>query len=579
MPMNRTRTLGAGALAVATAAGVLLAAQRASACGGFFCNRPQNPTELPVAQTAENVLFAMDRTADGKYKLEAHIQIFYTGPADKFSWVVPVDSLPTLSTGSDQIFTLLAAATQPQFQLDLRDEGTCRDGNPAIFGGTGGGGGAVPTPPMASATQGGGGVTVEFRGSVGPFDAAVIKAGDPMALKDWLRENMYYLSDEGAKLIDVYVLEQKHFVALKLQPGKGNTEIRPIVLRFEGPGPCVPLRLTAVAALRDLGINLWVLAEHRVVPENYYEIVLNEARIDWLRNGQNYRDLIKQAADEAGGNAFAVDFAADTPTMELPLLQVDLTRLRTIIVPPDALDEIARLGLPRDATLLQILRKHIPEPQLLKDMKIDEVSFYNQLRVYWEQYRAAFDPVDGDALAADIETEILAPLRNARTLFQSHRKLTRLATFISPEEMSVDPTFIENTTLPDVPAVRQAKAFRACGNRDYTWCKAPIRVELSDGRKVWFKSPGDAGWCGGPGPYDRAGVDGAPALEVGWKRAAAGDGQMKFDNRAAIASAVTTQNNSVQSGCSCALGSRTRGAPLWLLGLAALLIARRRRPR
>jgi hypothetical protein len=572
MRMHGMTSLGVGAV---VAAAVLLVPEGASACGGFFCNRPQNPTDLPVAQTAENVLFAMDRTADGQYRLEAHIQIFYTGPADKFSWVVPVDGLPALSTGSDRIFTLLAAATQPRFQLDLQDEGTCReDGSQRFSSGSAKSDGSAAYP--APGGNPGGGVQVEFRGNVGPFDAAVIKAGDPAALKEWLRQNMYYLSDEAARLIDVYVLEQKHFVALKLQPGKGTTEIRPIVLRFEGPGPCVPLRLTAVAALRDLGINLWVLAEHRVVPENYYEIVLNEAKIDWLRGGQNYRDLIKQAADEAGGNAFAVDFAGDAAAVQIPLLQVDLARLRTIIVPPDALDEIARLGLPRDGTLLQILRKYIPEPQLLQDMNIDEVTFYNQLRFYWQQYRAAFAAVDGDALAAEIETEILAPQRNARALFDSHRKLTRLATFISPEEMSVDPTFVENTTLPDVPALRQAKAYRACGNRVYTRCDAPIRVELSDGRHLWFKAPSGPGWCGPPGPYDRAGLDAAPSLEVGWKRASAGEGQMRFDNRGAIAAAITAQNDSVASGCSCTLGGRGRGLPLWLLAVPGLLLARRR---
>src|SRR5688500_13846283 len=81
--------LGAAAL-------LLLPASPAQACGGFFCNQPDDPFNLPVAQTAENVLFAMDRDPSGQFKLEAHVQIFYTGPADKFSWVVPVDSAPTV---------------------------------------------------------------------------------------------------------------------------------------------------------------------------------------------------------------------------------------------------------------------------------------------------------------------------------------------------------------------------------------------------------------------------------------------------------------------------------------------------
>ena len=36
-------------------------------------------------------------------------------------------------------------------------------------------------------------------------------------------------------------------------------------------------------------------------------------------------------------------------------------------------------------------------------------------------------------------------------LLDSHPRLTRLSTFISPEEMTIDPTFTMNSSLPDVP--------------------------------------------------------------------------------------------------------------------------------
>jgi hypothetical protein len=562
---------------LAFGAAALVPVSRAAACGGFFCNRPVAPDDLPVAQTAENVLFAMERGPDGKIHLEAHIQIFYTGPADQFSWVVPVDSMPTLSTGSDRIFQLLDAPTRPRFRLDVTTAGVCKDDGPTF------GASASDSAKSGSSESGApgnrGGVDVTFRGNVGPFDAAILTAGDPAALKAWLRENMYYLSDEGSKLLDDYVLEQKFFVALRLRPGKGTTEIRPIVLRFDGPGPCVPLRLTAVAALRDLKINLWVLAANRVVPENYYEIKINDARIDWPRNGVNYPDLVKQAADEAGGNAFTVDFAGDTAPLRvgLPVLVVDLTRLRTVTRAPDALDEIMRAGLAGDTTLLGILRQHIPQPQALKDMGIPENAFYNQLRFYFDRYPQLFDPVDGNALADQIDADLVAPQRQARSLLERFPKLTRLSTFISPEEMSVDPTFTENTTLPDVPATRLAVGVRECGVRAYTRCQAPLRVTLPDGQTIWYKAPAGEGWCGALAAYDRGGVDRMPALELGWMRQAAGEGRLTFDKRAEIARAIEDHNDDVQ-GCSCALGARPRRGAAWLLPLALLgVFAGRRR--
>jgi hypothetical protein len=569
------------ALVAAGVIALVFQAHRASACGGFFCNQPLTPTDLPVAQTGENVLFAMDRAPDGRNHLEAHIQIFYTGPADHFSWVVPVDGLPTLDVGSNRIFTLLDQATRPQFQLTMSTEGICRDEGVGVLGtrsasdssakSDGGAGGPRPTSMVEVVSQ----------GDVGPFAFAVVRSDDPGALKSWLRENLYYLSDQAAALIDDYVREGKYFVALKLQPGKGVSEIRPIVLRFDGPGPCVPLRLTAIAALRDLRINLWVLAEHRVVPENYFEIEINEAKIDWIRGGQNYPDLVKQAADEAGGNAFAVDFAGPTASLRASLgslaVHYDLSRLATLSSPPDVLDEIARLGLPRDSALLEILRKHIPEPQVYRDMGISETTFYNQLRSFYSQSPGLFAPVDPAALVKDIDDTFIQPLQRAGALFDAHPRLTRLTTFISPEEMSVDPLFTENTTLGDVPAVRAARGFLVCGLREYTRCQAPIRAELPGGQTVWYRAPQPDGWCGNPSAgYDRGGLDGMPSLQAGWMRQTAGDGLLRFDNRAAIARAVAAQNARVQSGCSCALGGRAGAAPAVLLLAGLALVVRRR---
>src|SRR5438128_8745707 len=96
----------------------LLAAPRAHACGGLFCDgRPPNPfSPLPVAQNGENVVFAIDKDpAGGATRLTAHIQILYTGDAAKFSWIVPVDAAPTVDVGTDQLFTSLLGATQPRF--------------------------------------------------------------------------------------------------------------------------------------------------------------------------------------------------------------------------------------------------------------------------------------------------------------------------------------------------------------------------------------------------------------------------------------------------------------------------------
>jgi hypothetical protein len=540
--------LGLGALVLL----LLLPPPMARACGGFFCNQPDNPFDLPVAQTAENVLFAMERDASGQFKLEAHVQIFYTGPADKFSWVVPVDSAPELGVGSNAVFSALLNATRPSFGLDWRVEGTCREPPggyppPSVSSPTPGAGGSFD----AASAAGDGGVTVSFRGDVGPYDAAVIKSddpGNPAPLIDWLNANMYFVTPEGARLIAEYVKENKHFVAIKLLSQAGVNEIQPLVMRFLGPGPCVPLRLTSIAAIRDLKVNLWVLAEHRVVPDNFFEIVINEARIDWFRAGANYEDLVKAAANEAGGNAFATEYAGPSAMLGQSLYQpgqYDLSAVRLATTPPDALN---RLGsFPRDASLLAVLRTHIPVPEVLVKMGIDERTFYNQLGSYWQQYQASFKAFSGAAFADDLEAKIVEPLRKAQALFDKHRKVTRMSTFISPDEMKVDPTFVLNPTLPDVPAKRVATAYRVCGNQEYTLCDAPVRLELRDGQAIWFR-PAPQPVCYGPAfDFGRAALDDLPAMSAAWARTSAGEGAKRFDNASEIRQKLAAHNLAVSA--------------------------------
>jgi hypothetical protein len=601
---SRNRSRGRGAVfLVAVLGGIAVAAApgTAAACGGFFCNRPVDPADVQVAQTAENVLFAMDRDPSGQFKLEAHVQIFYTGPADKFSWVVPVDSQPTLDVGSNAVFTALLGATQPSFGITWTTVGICKDASrSADQNGTAGTGGSAGSGGPAFGAPTAGGVSVAFRGDVGPYDAAVIKStdrNDPKPLLDWLTENKYYVSPEATQLIAQYVLEDKYFVAIRLLSGTGVKEIQPLVMRFVGPGPCVPLRLTSIAAIRDLKVNLWVLAAERVVPSNFYEIEINQARLDWFNGGKNYDELVKEAANQAGGNAFVTEYVGPTAMLALQLYQpgrYNIAPIRAAATPPDAMEQLINQGFTANSILLDVLRKYIPVPAVLTQMGISEQAFYNQMRVFWQQYRNDFAPFNPAAFATELEAKLITPLRNAQNLIDGHSKLTRLSTFISPEEMLVDPTFVMNGSLPDVPAQRTAQASLVCGDRQFSACEAPVRLAVPDGQILWFQPEAAPVCYGSAFGYQRNAIDSMPALATGWMRTGAGEGGKRFDNTAMIRQAVTDQNArvaaqyqstgvvpDVNGGCSCGVlgGDAGRGLSggALLLALAAGLWWRHRR--
>ncbi len=548
---NRLTVLAALVIAGGLGAVVLLGSPDAArACGGLFCNsRPPDPfAPLPVAQTGENVVFAIDKDpAGGAPTLVAHIQILYAGDAAKFSWVVPVDAAPTLGVGTDRLFSTLASATQPRFTTQSLIDGQCL---PALRSGTAFDGTASPTMggsdagvPPPNVTSGGAGVTVSFQGAVGPFDAAVIQSADPMALRMWLTENGYVVSEQAVGLIDGYVREGKYFVALKLLNGVGVRAIQPIVLTFKGIEPCVPLRLTAIAANPDMQVRMWVLGDRRAVPKNVYEMKIDDARIDWISGGSNYNALVMQAANEAGGNAFVTEYAGPSSIAARSLWfdgQYDLTILRAAMTPPVYVQELIRLGLSNDPQTLTLLAKHIPMPDAVRTMGITESQFYGNLPLYWSQY--AFPPFDLATLTTDISVKVIEPRHTAQMMIDRHPYLTRLNTFISPEEMDKDPLFIVNRDLPEIPVVRTAIFRTMCGNMQFMACNAPIRAEFPDGRMAWVRTGSTAATCTGQ-PYDFSKLKGLPAADVVWQREETGEGTRAIDNASVIQAGLLQNNN------------------------------------
>src|SRR6185503_3439103 len=138
---------------------------------------------LQIAQAAENVLFVMDTDpASGAKRVEAHVQILYTGPASKFSWIVPVTAVPPVDVGWDILFDRIEPPTRPSFQLTSQVEGTCKGG------GGGGGIGCGSAVGSSSGGNAGGGlppaaVDVLSRGSVGPYEYVVVRSEDGATLR------------------------------------------------------------------------------------------------------------------------------------------------------------------------------------------------------------------------------------------------------------------------------------------------------------------------------------------------------------------------------------------------------------
>jgi hypothetical protein len=468
-PLTRL-ALSAAALWGATAVSVPLPA---SACGGLFCAR------TPVDQAGEKILFIQDGDS-----VIAHVQIQYQGDAKDFSWVVPVPTEPTLGVGSDALFQQMRTTTRPTFTLNMTTDGTCKAET------------RMMSPRSANTAGAPGGVNVVSQAQVGPYDTAVLKADDPGALKKWLTDNAYVIPDKLDPLLDPYVAGKYFFVALKLTKDRSAGDVQPIVLKYKATKPGIPIRLTSVAAIPNMAVFVWVLGDHRAIPENYRHAVINEARIDWVNAGQNYSQVVTDAMTEAGGQAFVTDYAGNSSAVTLDSFKTDGFNLDAL---RQATDPIKFAALVRDQGYFTanvqsfgggpagpspygleaaFLKRYIAKPDSLKD--VDDATFYGSLATYATQLSAAQTTVDTTKAVQELQDTFVKPFDDIRAQFAKHSYMTGLFTTMSPAQMTQDPTFLFNPDLPKVSNVHTAEGVVKCSSGVF-FTDAPILIKLKNG--------------------------------------------------------------------------------------------------
>ncbi len=465
--------------AVVTAAvGVMMWAGRAEACG---CFAPPDPT-VPVVQAGERILFAVNNG-----QVTAHIQIQYQGDAKDFGWLLPVPSVPTLKIGTEELFTQLIATTQPRYQVTVKATGNCQ----GFFGG--GFGGLAPNASrgVSEDSSAGGGSPLVIQSSIGPYDYAVLKADNKDAMFKWLSDNRYFVPGGTDSVVGPYIRPGSFFLALKLQSGKSAGDIQPVVLNYPSDLPMIPIILTSVAAQPNMGIQVWMLGNGRAIPRNYRHVVLNDSQIDWLGLARNYNDVVIQANSEAPEkHAYHTEYAGTADVMKDVLdnpnrfgNQTDLAAQVTPVTFVQYLFSHNFAPVPATTnmgfrptlqvlppTLKALVLKAIPFPATLANRTTDD-QFLSNLEFWLGSFKAQ-NPglfvgyetnLNSAELAAEIFDKVVKPAREANTLFTQFPKLTRLYTTLSPEDMTRDPVFSFNPSLPDYSKDHNATYEVNCG--------------------------------------------------------------------------------------------------------------------
>jgi hypothetical protein len=549
-------------LPIAVSSLVPLAPAIAEACGGVFCDA--GPQSMPVDQSGENILFVLEDD-----RVETHIQIQYEGDPAKFGWVIPLTAVPDFSIGSDALFQSLLTATVPTYGFtttmdDCRPRpgfGGARDDS-VSFGGEGEDGGGDTGDP--------GGPDILLQETVGAFDIVVLSGGDVTEVIAWLDENGYQQDPDAAPILEEYLQEGLLFGAIKLTGGAGVDQIHPIVLSYEGTEPCVPLRLTRIAATEDMDVRTFFLSEHRVVPTNYRHVLVNPLKVDWLSVGANYKEAITAAVDaeHADGRAFVTEYAGPSQVVPQdglldPRWNAEAFLSRTAL---EVVDELEAQGLvscpgPAEGCLAQHPLIEALAAELLLPAGVSLGAFHECPECFVES-----SPYDPQVFSQAIAERIIAPGQHAQALLARWPYVTRMYTTISPHEMIADPMFHENADLSDVPNVRTADRLLRCnGDSVFT---------LPDGREVYL--PQGSAWPAFQGemPWDEE-VTEIPAQGAPMELA---DKTEEIDE---LLAAYNADLGWPLHGCAaCRVSGRDRrGAslPLLLLALGVGGVVRRRR--
>ncbi|MSP59877.1 MAG: DUF2330 domain-containing protein [Myxococcales bacterium] len=544
-------------LLTVAAAALLLAENQASACG---CFAPPDPTR-PIVQAGERIVFAVSGT-----EITAHIQIQYAGSAEEFGWLLPLPSLPTLELGVDELFAKLIEKTQPQFQLRQVFPNNCFNNNQGGFGsGAAYDLGRAPSD-LGMAGSGGPPSPLVVQDTIGPYDYAVLKADSKKDMLDWLAKNHYFVPAGTTDAVDPYIHPGAFFLALKLRSGQSSGSIQPVVVRYASDLPMIPLVLTSVAAQENMGIQVWVLGPARAIPRNYYHTVLNDAAIDWLSPTATYKDLITRAvADAPGRHSFVTEFAGSASVMRNVLNSPgrfgDRVALRTLTDASLYLRFLRNNGFLPSSTLVAILQKHLPMPAALAAQGISPGTFYWNFDIFKNQQpdlfpngAPRFDPI---LLTADLEARVIKPTLAAGKLFDPLPYLTQLYTTLSPLDMTKDPAFSFNPSLPDVSNVRKATLTWRC-HPDHSGY-APEALN-TDGGFAWY-------YRAGSNPNDLPKLPASLRTEV---LRESGPPEVVTDNRAQIEAALGMTS---ESGCRVATGfdpARAITLLALLLGLCVL---------
>jgi len=303
--------------------------------GGFFVIEGEVQS---LAQTRQEVLLAIHGDPAGEGQEVTYVlRTQYDGNPNEFAWVIPVPATPSdvVAHETGRLFEALNEQTHPLF-LVFTGRGSPGWGC-ACVGGTAGG--------SLEDTL----VEVEASGQAGIFAWAALTSTGSEALLTWLEENGFNVPAEARGVLDGYIQQGMHFLALRINKpqevaGNGPIEIPPIQFTCRTAQRVYPMAISQISAAAATEVLIYVLANHHAEAANVPNAVISPEAVALEPDSpsySNYEALFAGKIAELGGLALITEFASssfelDSVWSEAPagaLAATFLTRMRTVISP------------------------------------------------------------------------------------------------------------------------------------------------------------------------------------------------------------------------------------------------------
>jgi uncharacterized protein DUF2330 len=282
----------------------------ARACGGCFTP----PSESTVV-TGHRMAFSVSPVQTVLWD-----QIQYAGDPAEFSWVLPVKRGAFIQIAADAFFDVLDPTTAITVQSP--PEGCAP---PSQSGGGFGCGSDDATGFRALADNEGSGtggynsngVQVLHEGAVGPYDTVTLSSENPSALVQWLETNGYEIPDSIVPVIEDYVADDFDFLALKLQPGQGVRQMKPVRIVTPGSGPVLPLRMVAAGVGAKVDLVLFVIGEGRYQAQGFDNAVIAPDLVSWdfKTDRSSYAELRLATLGEKGSRTWLTAYDQRGPLL------------------------------------------------------------------------------------------------------------------------------------------------------------------------------------------------------------------------------------------------------------------------